>query len=284
MLPDNIRLTPDLAAKLHRYLDDGGSIIASYESGLAVGRDDFALDEWGVQVESDGPRDSRGEPARGKVYDRHDFCQYLRPRPGLTDRLPAVEHPMYIRGLDVSAGPDAEVLADLVLPYFDRTWEHYISHLQAPSTGETAGPAVVRQGRVVYFCHPIHTQYETNAPRWVKIAFLAAVGLLLPDPVVRHEGPSTLEVSVTGQPQHGREVVHLLHYIPERRGTEFDTVEDVLPLFGVDVSLRTATAADSVRLEPQGVDLPFRQAGSRIEFAVPRIDGHQMLAVTARER
>jgi hypothetical protein len=284
VLPDHIRLTPVVAAKLRRYLDDGGSVVASYESGLAVEGDDFALAEWGVQVESDGPRDSRGEPARGKVYDRHDYCQYLRPRTGLTDRLPTVEHPMYIRGLDVSASPDAEILADLVLPYFDRTWEHYISHLQAPSTGETAGPAVVRRGRVVYFCHPIHTQYETNAPRWVKTVFLAAVGLLLPDPVVRHGGPSTLEVSVTSQPQHRRDVVHLLHYIPERRGTEFDTVEDVLPLFDVDVSLRTTTETGSVRLEPQGVDLPFHQTGSRVDFAVPRIDGHQVVAVTPRER
>jgi hypothetical protein len=89
---------------------------------------------------------------------------------------------------------------------------------------------------------------------------------------------------VTSQPQPRRDVVHLLHYIPERRGAEFDTVEDVLPLFDVDVSLRTTAATESVRLEPQGVDLPFHQAGSRVDFVVPRIDGHQMVAVTDRER
>ncbi len=286
VLPDHIRLTPVFAAALRGYLDAGGSVVASYESGLSVDRDAFALDDWGVRMESGGPRDSRGEPARGRVYERNDFCQYLRPGDRLGTGLPAVEHPMYIRGLDVSAAPDADVLADLVLPYFDRTWEHYISHLQAPSTGETGGPAVVRHGRVVYFCHPIHTQYETNAPRWVKVLFLNAIDLLLPDPIVRHGGLSTLEVSVTHQREQRRDVVHLLHYVPERRGSAFDTVEDVLPVFDIEMSVRSTTPVRSVRLEPQGVELAFGQDGSRVEFAVPRVDGHQMVAVspTAHER
>ncbi len=172
VLPDHIRLTPVFAVALRDYLDAGGAVVASFESGLWAGRDEFALDEWGVRFESGG------------------------------------------------------------------TWEHYISHLQAPSTGETCGPAAVRRGRVIYFCHPIHTQYETNAPLWVTSLFLNAIDLLLPDPLVRHGGPSTLEVSVTHQPEQRRDVLHLLHYIPERRGSAFDTVEDVLPVFDIDVSLR----------------------------------------------
>ena len=46
-----------------------------------------------------------------------------------------------------------------------------------------------------------------------------ALDLLLPEPRVRHAGPSTLLVTLSEQLAHNRQVLHLLHYIPERRGS-----------------------------------------------------------------
>lgn len=40
------------------------------------------------------------------------------------------------------------------------------------------------------------------------------------------------------QEENKRLIVHVLHYIPERRGEQFDTIEDVIPLHNVGISVR----------------------------------------------
>lgn len=163
------------------------------------------------------------------------------------------------------------VLADVVEPYFDRRWHHYMSHLQAPSSGREAEPAVVQTGRVIYLSHPVSTQYETNAPWWVKRLLLEAIDRLLDQPMIRHDGPSTLGVSVLRQPSQGRAVVHLLHYIPHRRGEQFDTVDDVLPLYDIELSLRADEPVTDVRLQPQNESLKHEVADGRLRVLLPRV-------------
>jgi len=115
---------------------------------------------------------------------------------------------MYLRGLQVA--PDGgEVLAQTVVPYFNRTWEHYCSHRHTPSSGQLGYPAIVRRGRVIYMAHPVFTQYQQNAPRWVKTLVLNSLDMLLPDPLVRHAGPSTVTTALNEQPAQGRAVLHL---------------------------------------------------------------------------
>lgn len=74
-------------------------------------------------------------------------------------------------------------------------------------------------------------------------------------------------------------MLHLLHYIPERRGTAFDVIEDIIPLADVAVRVRTGKAVKQVRAVPQGQDLPFRQEGPYVAFTLPRLVGHQMIAI-----
>ncbi|SEQ55812.1 Beta-galactosidase trimerisation domain-containing protein [Faunimonas pinastri] len=283
VLPDYIRLTDEQASRLRTFIANGGKVIASFESGLSQDGSEFILTELGVRLDSDGPRDLAGKLVRGKVFERHDYAQYVKPREALSKDMKPAERPIYIRGTDVSAQPGSTVLADLVEPYFDRTYQHYISHLQAPSTGHVGKPAVVQNGSVIYFNSPIATQYEQCAPLWVRQLFLNAVDILLPDPLVRHEGPSTLEVSILRQAEENRDVVHLLHYVPERRGAEFDTIEDVLPVFGVKLSIRSDHPVETITLEPQRVQLPFEERDGRIEVNVLKVHGHQMLSLKHKQ-
>jgi hypothetical protein len=167
----------------------------------------------------------------------------------------------------------------VVVPYFNRTFQHYSSHRHTPSSGRTGYAGAVRHGRTVYFAHPLFTQYAANAPRWCKRLVLNAVDLLLADPLVRHQGPSTLLTAVNEQTAARRWVVHLLHYVPERRGADFDVIEDVIPLFDLAVSLRAPRRVASVTAVPQQRAVPFEQRGGRVSFRVPRLEGHQMLAV-----
>ena len=129
---------------------------------------------------------------------------------------------------------------------FDRTYEHFCSHRQSPSSGASAGAAIVRRGNVIYFSSPLFTQYYHNAPQWCRTLFLNALDMLLPQPLVKHGGPSTLEVMLNEQPARNRLVLHLLHYIPIRRSQQIDIIEDVIPVYDVPVSI-CAGLCDSER-------------------------------------
>jgi hypothetical protein len=87
---------------------------------------------------------------------------------------------------------------------------------------------VIKHGRAIYFANPIFSEYNAVAPRWEKQLFLNALDLLLPDLLIRHDGPTMLQVTVNEQPEGNRWIVHLLHYIRERRSQEIDILQDVM--------------------------------------------------------
>ncbi len=279
VLPDNVPVSGDLADRLGKYLANGGSLIASFESGMDAMCGEFTFQALGVKLTSEGPRDLSGELVRGRFFLRADYAEYVLPKGPIGKELPETEHVMNIRGMDVQAEPGSEVLVYKVLPYFDRTYRHFCSHRQTPSSGETGGPAVVKHGRVIYFTNPIFTEYDALAPRWEKRMFLNALDMLLPEPLVRHTGPTTMQVTVNEQADKNRWVVHMLHYIPERRSQYIDIIEDVIPLYDVRVAIRAPRPVQSVTCVPQMEELEFESGHGYVEFVVPRIEGHQMVTV-----
>lgn len=277
ILPDSIPVSAEFANKLEAYLAAGGALIATFESGLNEEKSDFALKSLGVRKTGDGPRDARGEWVRGRNFRSGDYVDYILPQGQIGAGMPVTEHVMYLRGLDVAVQAGSTVLAQRINPYFDRTWEHFCSHRQTPSSGQTGAPAIVQNGRAIYFSHPIFSQYFQNAPHWVKRMMLNAIQMLLPNPLIQHNGPSTLYATLSQQAQENRHVVHLLHYIPERRGADFDVVEDVIPLYNLKVSVRVEQPIRSVQAVPEGKSLQFTQQGGRVEFELPKLHGHQMV-------
>jgi hypothetical protein len=276
LLPDTIPVDETLGARLQAYLDQGGALIASFASGMDVARNAFTLD-LGVTLNGEGARDLGGELVRGREFPSNDYVDYILPREAFSQGLPRTEHTMYMRGMDVAAHAEAEVLVDLVAPYFDRTYKHFCSHKQTPSSGQIVGPAVVQAGRRIYFCHPIFSQYQTRAPRWCKQLLFNAIDRFLPDPLVRLDAPTATIAALNRQPEHNRLVLHLLYYVPERRCEQFDVIEDVVPLYNVQASVKVDAPPSRVRLVPQGESLPFSVQDGRVTFVVPQINGHQMI-------
>jgi hypothetical protein len=278
ILPDNIPVSEVLAAKIERYLAAGGALIASFESGLNGDKSEFALRPLGVTLKGEGPRDLNGHLVRGRHFAHNDYTEYLLPTDDIGSGLRETEYAMYMKGMEVQAAADSRVLARKVDAYFDRTYEHFCSHRQTPSSGQTGNPAIVRHGKAIYFANPIFTQYNQNAPRWCKQLLLNALALLLPEPLVRHNGPSTIEVTLNEQ--ENRRVLHALHYIPIRRGQDFDVIEDVIPVYNVAFSVRADQSVKEVVAVPQMTPLAYEHKNGRIEFTVPEIVGHQMIALT----
>jgi hypothetical protein len=280
VLPDAVPVDGKLVQKLDAYLAQGGALIASFASGMDPAQEQFTLDALGVDLAGEGPRDAQGILVRGREYPGNAYLEYLAPRDALGEGVAQTEHAMYMRGLEVAAREGSEVLADVVASYFDRTYEHFCSHRQTPSSGQVRGPAVVQNGRAIYFSHPIFGQYQAKAPRWCKQLFMNALARLLPTPLVHIDAPTATIAALNSQPVEERWVLHLLYYVPERRCEQFDVIEDVVPLYDVGVSVRTGWPVTSVTCVPQGESLTFSVRGDRIEFTVPRIEGHQMVELS----
>ncbi len=258
ILPDDVLVTPQLEERLRTYLDSGGSILATHTAAHPM---------FGV------------EPI-GEAEFNPDF---LKPTQAFAPEMNGVPHTMYLRAMAVQPAEGTEVLATVERPYFNRTWRHYFSHKHAPSTGEDSGyPGIVRGGaggRCIYFAHPIFRQHRSNAPHWVRTLLKAAIDVLLPRRIVQCDGPTTLQASLNHQPEQSRHVLHLLHYIPTRRGREFDTIDDIIPLHDVAVDLAVDRPVKSVRLVPGGEALKFDAKEGGVRFTVPRVEGHAMVEV-----
>ena len=96
---------------------------------------------------------------------------------------------------------------------------------------------------------------------------------------MRRRGAATMLAAVNEQAAERRWVLHLLHYIPERRGTDFDTIEDVIPVFDLKASVKIPRKVREVVAVPQGLKLAFAEKGGRVEFTLRKLDGHQMIAL-----
>jgi hypothetical protein len=279
ILPDYIPVSSALAQKLEDYIATGGSIIASFASGMEETKTRFNTNLFGVTLLQPGPRDLEGNLVRGRAFERHDYCEYLLPKGPIGSGLPQTEHAMYRRGMFIQAEAGAEVLAPIVGSFFDRTYRRFCSHRQTPSCGSETQPGIVRRQRCIYFSSPIFSQYNDNAPRWCKLLVLNALQILLPDPLVKHDGPSTLQLTLTEQASHRRWILHLLHFIPERRSEALDVIEDVIPLFNLKVAVKTPAPLREVILVPDEAPSAFHSEESYTVFEVGRIDGHAMVSL-----
>ncbi len=249
ILPDCIPDHAGLKAKLAQFLASGGRVIASHRS---------------LHVLPEPPAEVVGDLPHSPDFLRADSRLHQDAE---TDFV------MYERGLEVRPLPGAEVMATISYPYFSRTWDHFISHAHSPVEKNTDVPGVIRQGNVVYFAHPIFTTYAKHSMSFHRDVVLAALKELLRDPVLRVDGPTSLQATVTQQGSN--QIVHLLHYIPERRALNFDVVEDALPVLGLTVELRGEWSR--AKLVPEGRDLEVTQINGYCRVHVDRLVGHQMI-------
>lgn len=263
ILPDSIPVSEAFARKLHAFVQGGGKLLATYHAGLNPSSDAFAV-EWGATYLGEAPYSP----------------DFILPKGALGEGLPPSEHVMYSKGALVEAKDQGQILLETVTPVFNRTWEHFCSHLHSPSSGKVEYPAAIGTENTLYFIHPLFSQYQRSAPPWYKTLVRNALSRLLPEPLVRHDGPNSLVSNVMAQEGESRWVLHLLHYIPERKCDTLDIVDQVIPLHDISLALRCPDSVQAVRTVPEGEALPFTREGDILRFTLPKLTGHQMVEVS----
>lgn len=263
IMPDNIVVNSELKAKIDKYIEDGGKIIASYKSGLDKENNKFELDSLGVRF----------------ISEAEYSPDFIVPEGEIGEGLYNMEYTMYMKGLKVENTSTGQALSYANNPYFNRTWEHFCSHLHTPSSGERAYPAIIGTESSIYFSHPIFAQYEANAPKWCKILVSNAIKKLIGESIVVSNLPSTALINLNEQKEKERYILHVLHYIAQRKGPTIDIIEEKIPLYNSEFSIAIDKDVKAVKLVPSNTELKWKLEDGRVKFGVEKIEGHQMIEI-----
>jgi hypothetical protein len=261
ILPDAVEVDPPLHARLDAFVAAGGALLVTGSSGLSADAPEWST----LGVRWEGPAPYQPE--------------YVQLEGALADAAPAMPHVVYERGERVAALAGAEMLGRVGTPYFNRTPFTYSSHEHAPVERITEAPAVVRNGRTAYCAYPLFRAYRRWGNQSHKQIVAGLIHMLLPEPLLRIEAPSTAEATLLRQQVSGetRLVAHLLHYVPQRRADNLDLVEDVIPLHDLALALRTDAPTTRAFLAPQGSELTVDHRDGYASVVVPRVEGHKVV-------
>ncbi len=261
ILPDVIKLDKRGAQKLHAWIQKGGSVIASFESLTAS---DGTL----VPAFADALKEATGESPHTP--------DFLKPSAQLHSQ-PESNFVMYERGKRLVLAECCEVLATVSQPYFTRSWDKFISHAHSPVDRESDDPGIVQKGRLILFSHPIFSTYARHSMSFHRDIVLACLARLLPQPMVEIEGPTSLQALLLRQ--RSRHVLHLLHYVPERRGVSLDIIEDPMPV--LESLARVRVEASRAYLAPSGEELDLTQEGGSVQVHIPTFVGYAHVVLEA---
>jgi len=255
ILPGDWICTGGQQAKLDEYAAQGGCIIACGKGGLNAA---------GAYPSCFGAK---------WLGDEALYPSFLVADGALAEGLELDnEYVIYKQGQSI-AGDGAAVVMLKRHPYFSRESGRFCSHRYTPSDKGAVHPAVLRNGNVILFAHPVFDQYRANAPFWCKRVIANAVDALLPARLVRHDGPSTLSVTILDQPQKGRMNLHVLSYIPVRKSADIDIIEERTVQRNICVTLHVPQAIKTARLVPSGEMLPMEGNA----FVIPEVDGYAIV-------
>lgn len=261
ILPDSVTLDETAAAKVKAHLDRGGLILSSAWSGMDPERKDFVAKEWGLRFQGEDPFD----PA------------YILAGPQLAQGMPDMPITLYDRGTAIEALQGTEVLATICAPYYNRHWDGEHGFVYLPPDKATGRAAVTLHGQVAHLSHPVFTSYFNHAQVPMRQLVANVLARLLPDPLVKAPRlPSFARVTVTAQTN--RRMVHVLSYVPERRGASIDMIEEPIELREVELCLRhEGCAPQRVYLAPTQQELPFEVVEGYARTTIPVVPGHAMV-------
>ncbi|MBQ2848828.1 MAG: beta-galactosidase trimerization domain-containing protein [Clostridia bacterium] len=258
ILPDVSGLSDELVEKIRGYVNNGGKVIASGESLIKNG--EFILDVGAKYI---------GENEFSPTY----FIPCFETVNGKT------EYVMRCNSYRFDA-IDCEVAAYVQNPYFNRTAEHFCSHMHAPNNPNESFPAVAIKGNVAYIGWDIFTAYARHGHLCFKELFAYVIKRMIgEEKTVFAHIPDRAVVTYTRQEKESRNILHLLFAHTTVRGEKTEVIEDIVPLYNVKCGVRCKEKPSKISLVPCRKELTFDYNNGIAEFTVPKVDIHQMVSI-----
>ena len=277
IVPDDVTVDEVLETKIHAFLDAGGKLFLTGDSGI--------------------------DPTRGMLFDvgaevgpKSEFKpDYILPNKAHRPSFINSPFVMYQSSRRIKI-KDGESLGEIYDPYFNRTWDHFCSHQHAPAKREASGYACgSKKGNIAYLAHPVFSIYVSYG----QVALRQYIGKAIRD-LLGQDGslqlenfPSTARVTLSEQTKERRHILHLLHAHTINRGGEaemsggnvngsqksYEVIEELLPIYNITVQLRSDKKVASVQLAPEGSAVDFEYSEGLLKLKVQEIAHHRMLAI-----
>ena len=262
ILPDHFVPDKNLAARIDAYVAGGGKLLLTGDAGVDKGTGEYVL-----------------SCIRAKYVKQSDYkMRYLRLACPDFEAIPQIDHILYERGCVLEAGEGEMCAAQIVDPYFDRTWQHFCSHRQTPPKTESDGePGILFGAGYAIVSSPLFTDYILNGYIAHRDIVSACIRHLLPAPMIRTDFPSVSEMTVrTGE---DFTVLHILNYVCQKRSKRLEIIEEKYTVPDGKICLRADKAPERVFLAPEERDVPFCYADGYVTITPGPVCGHTMIVV-----
>ncbi len=264
ILPDDVRLDGPLADKLARYLEQGGKILSSGESGLAPDSDRFALAAY-RNIECAGP-ETAFYNFIGPAKDSWPFTNYQRG------------------GIRLRNAGDAVGFGHFYQPEFNRdSWSgEQLNYYVAPEDAPVA-PAALGNDAVIHIGIPAFSSYGTDAAEPMRAWLGSLLRHWLPQPRLETRNLPSFAVASVMRREHDYRI-HLLNYVPQRRG-KAEIIDEPIDANDVELTLRLEKSEKirEVLSVESGELLSFRQEGNTLKITLPRLHGYALIGAQLTE-
>lgn len=273
LLPDDCKIDEELKSKLNDYVSKGGKLFLTGQSGFDsdnkfmfdVGADFFGQSEFMPDF----------------ILPEKPYC----PEFILTPMV------MYMKSERIKV-TDGQSLGKVYDPYFNRKYNHFCSHQHAPARKEPSGyDCGVIKGNICYLTHPVFNIYSAFGTVALKDYIVKTIKAFIGQPMLATNLPSTARVSLMDQAENNRCILHLLYANTIKRGGEMnlesgtisgragsiEIIEDLMPIYDIDIELLTNKKIKSVNLQPENKPVEFTQGNNQLKFTVEKLLCHQMI-------
>ncbi len=271
VLPDGVEVNAELREKLEAFVDAGGKLIMSGTAALDPETGKFNLKGVPVAYESSVPT----VPC---------YMRLGEALTGDTELATDYDYVFYNQAHQVNPLEGATAHGELRRALFNRTWEHFTSHAQAPVGDYLDSPLVVRGENILYFAAPLFSAYRDHDYWAYRAVALNAIRTFLSRPLLVLSGPGWIEATLHAQPADGdrpeRRIIHLVAYHPRRTMQPIQHVDQAWDTSGVSVKvLSVGKAVERVYLAPEGEPLEFAKEGDYLLIDLPPVRTHAVVVL-----
>ncbi len=260
IIPEKATMSVEELAAFDKYIKNGGKAFLMADALVKDGK--FQID-LGFEYIGDSEFD----------------CDYLSPVKKI-DNVPNAPMLCNFPGHKVKVNDTAQVYAELLTPYFSRTYAHFCGHMNTPHNKDSERfPAIAKSGNVVYLAHSIPRAYLIYGPVFLRNYFMMALNLVY--------GGSILKVKNLGaqgrctmihQPQNSRYCINMIYASPVKRG-KAQIIDDIVTMYNIDVELKLDKKVKKVYMPLENKKLKFSKKGDTISFTVPELNCHTTVVV-----
>ena len=280
ILPDKIRIDNQLKEKIESFLCNGGKILATGESGLWENENGEVNNNGNINKDTSTAVKKSfaidlGVKWLGENLYRPD---YFRPNFELKNFRNAA-FVMYSQGQKIELDNGVE-LGRRENPYFNRDIFTFCSHKHTPNSFDYGGSGMIESSNGIYIAWNLFEEYATIGSIILKDIIIFALEKLLGEKrTLITNLPAQGIVTLTYQEQCKRYVNHLLYASPVRRGESIEIIEDIIPIYNVEVAVKVPLKAKNVYLAPQNTKIDFKQDGDTVKYTLPKLECHQMIVI-----